>query len=59
MKDEKLLEIESLNAEDLDVEDLERRIELAAAVGADGLWCDVNCGSFSVEPSEPSEPVLV
>lgn len=37
-----MLEIESLNIEDLDVQDLERRIELAAAVGTDGLWCDCN-----------------
>ncbi len=42
MKNEKILEIESLNTEDLDVEDLERRIELAAAVGAEGLWCNCN-----------------
>lgn len=54
MKDEKILEIESLNTEDLDVEDLERRIELAAAVGAEGLWC--NCNSYTVNlPAPPAE----
>lgn len=49
MSNDKRLEIESLSAEDLDVEDLERRIELAAAVGADGIWCDINCGTFSAK----------
>ncbi len=45
MEDEKHLEIENLNAEDLDVEDLERRVELAAAVGADSVWCNADCGN--------------
>jgi|GEM_PF-6025819 len=57
MHEKDLLEIQSLNAEDLDVEDLERRIELAAAVGADGVWCDVNCGTFTA-PKDPA-PVEV
>ncbi len=39
-------EITSLNSEDLDVEELERRLELAATVGDPiGVcgWCGVDC----------------
>ncbi len=39
-------EIASLNSEDLDVEELERRLELAATVGDPiGVcgWCSVDC----------------
>jgi hypothetical protein len=43
-----LMEIESLNIENLDVEELERRIELASGMPIDlGLWCDCNGNSCS------------
>lgn len=60
MKDEKdqLLspdEISSLNIEDMDVEELEQRLEMSLAdpLAAAGIWCDTNCGSYSVS-SEPA-----
>lgn len=48
-------EIESLNLENLDVEELERRVELVVGVPIDfgdlGIWCDCNndhdCGCNS------------
>lgn len=49
---DKKIEIESLNVDDLDVEELERRIEMASASPEgtgifDAIYCDVNCGTFS------------
>lgn len=40
-------EIESLNVDDLDIEELERRIELASAMPMlpDGWICGADCGS--------------
>lgn len=42
------LEIESLNADELDIEELEQRIELAPASPDPFGWiCGVDCGSLS------------
>jgi hypothetical protein len=44
-------EFESLNLEEMDVEELERRLELAVATTAGwGGSCGSNCDGFSKEP---------
>ncbi len=51
-------EIASLNSENLDVEELERRLELAATAGAliDADWvCSQHCVCFAMEPIWPEK----
>ena len=48
-RDEMGEEIRSLNVEDLDVEELEKRLELATA-GVDGDCWIMDCGAFSPPP---------
>ncbi|CAM2064769.1 hypothetical protein SCOR_05310 [Sulfidibacter corallicola] len=46
-KKDKELEIESLNLDELDVEELERRLEMSSALGSistAALWCGTDCG---------------
>lgn len=44
-EEEEDVEIEILNFEDLDVEELEKRLETAAAAGIlPDAWCVVDCG---------------
>jgi hypothetical protein len=38
-------EIESLNADALDIEELETRLEMAVTIGDLGLYCGADCGS--------------
>lgn len=42
--------IESLNAHDLDVEELERRLELATLAAADGCW-SFTCDKYMPPPT--------
>ena len=39
-----LFEIESLNADALDIEELEARLEMAASIGDLALYCGADCG---------------
>jgi hypothetical protein len=41
-------EIESLNADALDIEELETRLEMAVTIGDLGLYCGADCGSNCV-----------
>lgn len=42
------LEIVSLNLDDLDIEELERRLEMASGITALGYLCGADCGSNCV-----------
>jgi hypothetical protein len=59
MSDEKK-DLSSLNLDDLDVEELERRIELVAAhVNPDDpVICYVNCGNVGSPPPKNPPPKL-
>lgn len=47
MSDNKVVELESLNIEDLDVEELERRIEMSAAMPTAMAWvCSCESGKL-------------
>ncbi|CAM2064768.1 hypothetical protein SCOR_05305 [Sulfidibacter corallicola] len=49
MEKKKELEIENLNMDDLDVEELERRLEMSSALGTvttAALWCGADCGNL-------------
>lgn len=50
-KNDPIDEIESLNVDDLDIEELERRIELSSAspIVPDLYDCGTNCGSFTIQ----------
>ena len=55
--DKNALEIESLNLDDLDVEELEHRVELATT--SIGVECYINCGcdgTLTVTPLPPEPP---
>jgi hypothetical protein len=41
-------EIEALNVDDLDVEELEQRLEMAAAADCNCTWND--CGTYCTQP---------
>lgn len=59
-KDHENAEIEILNFEDLDVEELEERLETAAAGGiTPDAWlaCVIDCGSDNPPGEYPPEPV--
>jgi hypothetical protein len=54
-KNDPIDEIESLNVDDLDIEELERRIELSSAAPIDpgvydcGTNCGANCGTNTIK----------
>ncbi len=57
-RDSPMPEIDSLNLEDLDVQELENRLELASAAAADAPWVCVGyaCGDIDTSPAPAPTP---